>query len=236
MEINETMGQLIELQRIDSGLDELEKLKKGFLQAIADAEAQVARKVEELRLEKKALEELAKSRKTLEIEVGTLETKAAKYAAQEGDVKGQEQLKALEMEIAKAKSDKEAAEEKVLDLLIDEDTKKAHIPLSMQALAEVEKKAAADKQELALKIADCDKAAEEKRKERAAQLGKVEPEFAGGYESLRQHGKKIAVAFVQEDNTCSGCRMSVAPQALNEIRKNIAIQRCSCGRYLYHKD
>lgn len=236
MEINETMGQLIELQRIDSGLDELEKLKKGFLQAITDVEAQVAQKVEGLRLEKKALEDLARSRKTLEIEVGTLETKAAKYAAQEGDVKGQEQLKALEMEIAKAKADKEAAEEKILDLLMDEDTKKAQIPLSMQALAEAEKKAAVDKQELALKIADCDKAAAEKKMERAAQLAKVDPEFAVGYEQLRDRGKKIAVAFVQEDNTCSGCRMSVAPQVLNEIRKNIAIQRCSCGRYIHYKD
>jgi predicted nucleic acid-binding Zn-ribbon protein len=236
LDFAETLQKLVELQKTDSGFDELERIKKGFLQEIATLEANLLALKNHVQDEKKAMEDLLKQRKTQEIEAGTLETKISKYLGQQNDVKSNEQFTALKQEIEKSKEEKAKAEERILESLFKEDEQKAKILNLNQQLALAEKKTAEDKKDIQQKIADCDKAVLEKKDERKKQLAEIPPEFADGYEKLRNNGKKIAVAAVQEDESCSGCHMNVSPQILNEIRKNIAVQRCNCGRYLYVKD
>jgi predicted nucleic acid-binding Zn-ribbon protein len=227
---------MIELQAVDSGLDELEKLKKRFRADIATLETAVTECKTRLQTEKKAQEELAKKRKTLEMEAGTLDSKIKKYQGQEAEVKSNEQFTALKAEIEKAKQEKAQIEEKELEILFLEDEQKKKIQAAAEDLSGAEKKASEDKKNLDQKIADCEKASTDKNAARQVCLAGLDLEFAQGYEALRHNGKKIALAQVMEDATCSGCRMQVAPQILNEINRNRAIQRCTCGRYIYRKD
>ncbi len=236
LDFAETLQKLVELQKTDSGFDELERIKKGFLQEISTLETNVLALKNHLQNEKKKMEDLLKQRKTQEIEAGTLETKISKYLGQQNEVKSNEQFTALKQEIEKSKEDKAKIEEKVLESLFKEDEQKVYIQNLSQELVVAEKKAAEDKKDIQQKIADCDKSVVEKKEERKKQLAEIPPDFAEGYEKLRNNGKKIAVAAVREDESCSGCNMNVSPQILNEIRKNIAIQRCNCGRYLYVRD
>lgn len=235
MHFAETLKRLVELQTTDSGLDELEKLKKGFLKEITTFEGEVASLKIRIQEGKKAMEDLAKERKTFEIEVGTIDSKIKKYQSQESEVKSNEQFTALKHEVEKGKEDKGKAEERVLETLIKEDEQKLKNQELAKLLDVAEKKAAADKKVLQDKIDDCDKAALGKREERVKQVAGIPEEFAAGYESLRSHGKRIAVAEISEESICGGCKMQVPPQMLNEIKKNIAIQRCDCGRFLYVK-
>jgi hypothetical protein len=231
----EILEKLIEVQKTDSGRDDLERLKKDFLKQIAALEGAAADLKNSLAAEKKALEDLLKGRKTLEMETGALDNKITKYVGQQNEVKNNEQFLALKHEIEKAREDKGKAEEKTLEGLFHEDTQKAKIQDVTGQLAQAEKKAAEAKKELEVKIADCDKAAQEKLAERTRQVAELPDDYRDGYERLRNNGKKIAVAQVLEDQTCGGCHMNVPPQLLNEMRKGIAIQRCDCGRYLYKK-
>lgn len=231
----ETLQRLVELQTTDSGLDELERLKKGFQKDINTFEGEVAVLKTRIQEGKKALEDLAKARKTFEIEVGSIDQKIKKYQSQESEVKSNEQFTALKHEVEKGKEDKAKAEEKVLECLIQEDEQKLKNQELAKLLETAEKKAAADKKVLQDKIDDCDKAAQGKRELRTKQFAEVPPDFAASYEGLRTHGKKIAVAEISEESICGGCKMQVPPQMLNEIKKNIAIQRCDCGRFLYVK-
>ncbi|HJT23009.1 MAG TPA: C4-type zinc ribbon domain-containing protein, partial [bacterium] len=105
-----------------------------------------------------------------------------------------------------------------------------------QDLAQAEKRAAEDKKDIEQKISDCERSTQEKKAERQNQLAGLPGDFAQGYEQLRNNGKKIAVAKVEDDQTCSGCHMNIPPQILNEVRKGMAVQRCTCGRYLFSKD
>lgn len=235
MHFSEALELMIELQRMDSGLDELEKIQKVARQEIAALEGGLSGAKARLQDGKKAQEDLAKERKTLEIEAGSLETKIKKYQSQESEVKSNEQFLALKHETEKAKEDKGKAEEKVLELMFREDEGKKKVQELSGELGQVEKKLAEDRKVLETKIADCEKAAAEKRVERKAKLAEVPQDLGASYESLRNHGKKIAVAQVLEDQTCSGCKMKVPPQVLNEIKKAMAIQHCDCGRYLYVK-
>lgn len=229
----EILEKLVQVQRTDSGRDDLERLKKDHLAKIAAIDKQVADLRSRIVTEKKALEEQAKARKTLEIEMGTLETKIKKYQGQEGEVKSNEQMLALQHEVAKAKEDRTKAEERALEGLFNEDTLKAGIQGLQEQLARDEQKAEQEKKDLQSRIGELDKALAEKLSERGAQLKELPDEFREGYEKLRNTNKKIAVAKVSEEQICGGCHMNVPPQILNEVKKGIGIQRCDCGRYLY---
>jgi predicted nucleic acid-binding Zn-ribbon protein len=236
LEPYEILKELVELQRLDSGLDELEKHKKKFLNDIAVLDVNVKVAQNQLQSEKKKLEELVKQRKTLEIETGTLDSHIAKYIKQQNDVKNAEQVTALGQEIEKSKLAKAQAEDKMMEILLQEDEQKIVIKTATQALSDEEKKAVEEKAYAQNKINDCDKAIADKKQERAAQLAKVEAPYDRGYENIRNKGKKIAVGQVTEDNMCSGCNMNVAPQMLHDIRKKTEIVTCQCGRYLYIKE
>ncbi|HEY5039271.1 MAG TPA: hypothetical protein VIJ93_09395 [bacterium] len=234
--IDETLKKLIELQKADSGRDELEHLKKNFQKEIESLENGVAALKTQIQNEKKSMDDLLKGRKTLEIEVGSLDTKIAKYQGQTNEVKSNEQFAALKLEIEKSKEDKNKSEEKVLNSLFQEDDQKKKIQNLTGELAQAEKKAATEKIGLQQKITDCDKAALDKEEERKKKLLNLPPEYAENYEALRHSGKKVAVAEAQEDHTCSACHMNIAPQVVHQIRKGVSIERCNCGRYLYLKD
>lgn len=236
MDFAETLKKLVALQTTDSGLDELARIQKGFAQEMNNLDANVTALKNHILNEKKAMEDLLKGRKTLEIEVGTLDTKIKKYQSQESEVKSNEQFAALKLEIEKGREEKAKTEERVLECLFKEDEQKLKVQGYTQQLAQAEKKAADDKKDIEAKIADCKKAAAEKQEERKKQFAELPTEAAEGYQSLREHGKKIAVAEVREDMTCSGCNMNIPPQILNEIKKNMALQRCNCGRYLHVKE
>jgi len=236
LDFNESLQQLVVLQKTDSGLDELEKHKKNFLQEIAGLDGAVNELKKRIQDEKKVQDDLLKKRKTLEIEIGTFDSKIAKYQSQEVEVKSNEQFAALKQEIEKAKEEKAKTEEKELEVLFQEDEQKKKLQGLSQELAAAEKKAEAEKKTHQQKIADCDQAILEKTAERKKQLAAITTEYAEGYEALRHAGKKVAVAQVLEDQTCSGCFMKVAPQIMNEINRNLSIQRCNCGRYIYLKD
>ena len=236
LDFAETLKKLATLQKTDSGLDELEKLKKGFQKQALDLDSGLAGSKNSLLEAKKGLEDLLKQRKTLEIEMGAMDNKITKYLGQQNEVKNNEQFIALRQEIEKTKEEKGVVEEKVLDCLFREDEQKKKIQDLTGQLALSEKKTEEGKKEIQGKVADCDKAATDKREDRRKQIAELPEDFAAGYVSLREHGKRIAVAQVLEGQVCEGCRMNVPPQTLNEIRKNLAIQRCDCGRYLYVKD
>ncbi len=236
MESYEALEKMVALQTTDSGLDELEKLKKGFLQEIADLEKGLEDVKGRVQEAKKNMEELVKQRRSLEVEVVSWDNKIKKYQDQEPEVKSNEQFIALKTEIEKGKEDKGKVEEKILEFLFLEDEAKKKGQELAAEQAKIEKKLADDRKVLQEKIDDCDKAAVGKKAERAKQFSEVPEEFGSIYENIRAHGKKVAVAGIGEDQMCGGCHMTIAPQVINELRKNIKIQFCRCGRFIYLKD
>ncbi len=230
------LAELIELQRLDSGLDSLQKIKKNFQTDITAIDANIHVLKNQLQTEKKGNDELVKWRKTQEIEVGTLNSHIDKYIRQQNDVKSSDQVTAVGLEIDKSKQAKVALEENILETMMKEEEQRNQIQKSTQILAEEEKRAVAEKAEIQKKIADCDKAIADKQLERAAQILKVEEPYNRGYENLRNKGKKLAVAAVTEDNNCGGCNMNVPPQVLHELRQKMTIKTCQCTRYLYIKE
>jgi uncharacterized protein len=227
------LEKLVEIQKTDSGLDELERLQKNFQKESQLIDSGIASIKDSLQEQKKAAEELVKQRRAVEVEIKTLDVKVKKYQGQESEVKSNEQFAALKQEIDKGKEEKLKAEEKVLEFLYLEDDQKKKIQELAVQLEQAEKKASSDRQVLQQKVLECKKAADVKLEQRKAQLSVLPEDWAGTYEIQRNSGKKIVVAQIQEDNTCGGCHMQVPPQIVNEVKKGLLIQQCNCGRIIY---
>jgi predicted nucleic acid-binding Zn-ribbon protein len=152
------------------------------------------------------------------------------------EVKSNEQYQALLHEIEQSKAYKAQVEEKVLEALLRDDEVKEKIRALAQRIDGEKKKLAEERKALDAQVAALEKAAADKRGEREALHGKAAGDMAAdleSYEAIRRSGKKVAVARVLEDEICEGCRHSVPPQTLQEVRRGTQLVRCVCGRFLY---
>ena len=69
--------------------------------------------------------------------------------------------------------------------------------------------------------------------EEAAKRGRTNAALSA-IEGQRKARGGLALAQVIKPNLCGGCRMTVTPQRLQELRAQTALLPCeSCGRYLY---
>jgi uncharacterized protein len=227
------LEKLVEIQKTDSGFDELEKIQKNLQKETQSIDSGIASLRDSLQEQKKIAEDAVKQRRAVEVEIKTLDSKIKKYQDQEKEVKSNEQFTALKQEIDKGKEEKLKAEERVLDFLYQEDDQKKKIQELTGQIEQAEKKAASERTAIGQKILDCQKAAEVKLAQRKAQLAVLPEDWASTYEIQRNSGKKITVAQIQEDNTCGGCHMKVPPQIINEVKQGMRIQQCNCGRIIY---
>jgi predicted nucleic acid-binding Zn-ribbon protein len=75
------------------------------------------------------------------------------------------------------------------------------------------------------------------RAERASRARELPAALLGSYERIVKARGGTAVAPVSAASICGGCRMSIRPQALMELRHATGLVTCeSCGRYLYWQE
>lgn len=234
--MEENLNALIRVQEADDQVDALARERQNALDAIDLAAARLKALEDRLASDRQELLEMQKQQKSLEIEVASLDTRVAKYQNQLFEVKSNKDYDALKAEIENSKSEKARLEDRILEALFRQDERKKGIENLARQVEEERRRAAAEKQSLEAKAADCEKKSAEIRRDRDALLAQIDPDWSEAYVQLRKSGKKTALAEITEDQMCSGCRMSVPPQTVIEVRRVSQIVRCTCGRLLYVKD
>lgn len=235
---------------MDSQLQVLSELQQHDSR-IASLEAEAARLPRQIESIQAALADAKKSvdilrarqdqtRKDLRAKEKDLEVIAAKRAKSESrlyEVKTNKEYSAVLLEIEEIKQDKAQIEEQILGLMemqervvVDvRDAEQRHARREEQArqeIAEVEKKLAAVEAELAVARAN--------REARARDLPRP---LLSDYDRIRKARGGVAVATVGSAGVCSGCRVTIRPQAMQELRAASTIMLCeSCGRFLFWQD
>jgi predicted nucleic acid-binding Zn-ribbon protein len=75
------------------------------------------------------------------------------------------------------------------------------------------------------------------RGERGTRAKALSAGLLASYERIMKARGGTAVAAVGAASICGGCRMSIRPQALMELRVATGLMTCeSCGRYLYYSE
>lgn len=182
------------------------------------ARVDVTRK--ELRLKEKDLEAIA--------------AKRAKLEARLWEVKTNKEYSAALLEIEESKQEKAKTEEEILALMELQERLGAEVREAEARFTTREEQARHDEGVLRKKLGEVEQELAVVRAERASRARDLPPGLLNDYDRVIRARNGVAVVSVTAAAICGGCRVTIRPQALQELRAATSPMRCeSCGRYLY---
>lgn len=231
--MNEQLHFLVELQDIDQSIGELQRQKKKIpleIEKIKNFLDGEKKKIEET---KKNLKHSQVEKKNQEIELDTREQAICKHLAELNMVKTNEAYRALLSEIEKDKLEKIRIEDRILELMQEIENSDLEIKQISEKLKAEEQKNEKEIELLREELVKIDKELNEEEEKRKNYLGKISSSLLARYEKIRESKEGLAVVPI-ETNHCSGCRMLLPPNLVNEIFKDQGIVTCEvCSRILY---
>jgi len=235
--IEEKLGSLIRLQKIDSKLDEIKIIKGELPMEVADLEDELQGfRARQTRIEEEinGVTEFIEERKNA---IKDSEALIKKYEKDSENVKNNREFEAInketemqQLEIKLAEKHIKDANEEIADKVILLDKAKKNIGTKEGSLeikkAELEKIIVANEKE-------------EKQFSKSSGEAKsdVDPRLLTSYEKIRGNFRNgLAVVPVVRD-ACGGCFYSIPPQKQSEIKQHKKIIACeNCGRILVDEE
>jgi hypothetical protein len=228
---------LIELQQHDSRIALLEAEAARLPKQIAAIQAGLAEA-------KKAVETLRarfdQARKNLRAQERELEVAAAKRAKSEGrlyEVKTNKEYSAVLLEIEEIKQEKAQIEEQILALMEVQERITGEIREAELSLKAREEQVRTEEAQIREKLGGVEHELAVARAKRESRVGDLPRAVLTDYDRIRKARGGIAVATVDGTGVCGGCRVTIRPQAIQEIRAARSLMVCeSCGRFLCWQD
>lgn len=234
--MNSDLKQLIRLQSIDLSIQELRaridkfpSISKALDEKLKSAQAAVDTTKE------KSKSNLA-TRKKLEIEIGTIESKISKYRDQMLAVKTNVEYRALQHEIEHAQQGIRKLEDEILNLMLEAETSQADLKTAEAQLKQDQEMVQSERKQLEEGNKRDLTALDSYLNDRKGIEGLVSPDLITHYDRVRKHRGGIGVAAARNE-ICEICQVRIRPQVYQEIRKNDQIIACdACQRILYNPE
>jgi predicted nucleic acid-binding Zn-ribbon protein len=236
--VNAELHTLIDLQGLDSKIATLEAEAARLprqIEAIQASLAEAKRTVDAFRTK------IDQTKKDLRGKEKDLEVHAAKRAKEEArlyEVKTNKEYSAVLLEIEEIKQVKAKTEEEILGLMEMQERLAVDVKEAETRLRTREDQARQDEGVVREKLAVVEKELATLRTEREARARELPKGLLASYERIVKARNGTAVASVSAaTGVCSGCRVSIRPQALMEVKHAEGLMTCeSCGRYLYWQE
>jgi len=235
--IQERLESIIKLQKIDSKLDEIKKLRGELPMEVQDLEDEIAgyqTRIDNVNNNIKEIEDYIKERKQNESDA---QSALKKYEKQQNDVKNSREYEAINKQIEVSELDIKEAEKdvKMASLQIeDRDLKKEETEKLIAQRMEVLN---IKKEELQKISEETEKEEKSLQKERVKAEEDVFPRLLVSYNKIRENFRNgLAVVSVERDS-CGGCHSAIPPQSQSEIRLRKRMTICEhCGRILVDEE
>ncbi|HEY1262278.1 MAG TPA: C4-type zinc ribbon domain-containing protein [Terriglobales bacterium] len=224
---------LIALQQADREIHRLKEEIAALPRRVAAIEEKLAGTKAALENAKAAIKADETARRKYETNIQDLQGKISKYRDQSLAVKTNDQYKALLHEIQFAEQDIRGNEDKILELMLDSDSREKDLKAAEAELkaetAEIEKEKNIAREQTAK---DEKEMAEWNAKRDKARAG-VKPDTLEHYDRVAKHrGSGLAEVLNQK---CTGCSVMLRPQTFNDVRNGERTMVCdSCQRILYY--
>ena len=231
--MQEKILALYELQKIDSKIDEINKVKGELPLEVQDLEDEMAgmkTRIEHINAEIEELNTLTKQRKR---EVDQAKIMIGNYKEQQNNVRNNREFDAITKEIEYQELEIELAEKRLKEYAAGVKVKKAQLEeaeaQSKERLADL----AAKKTELEGIEAETAPLVAEYSVQSDSVKEKIDERLLSAYERLRRNVRNgLAVVTVKRD-ACGGCFNRIPPQRQVDIRQGKKIIVCEyCGRIL----
>ena len=235
--VNPELPTLIELQAYDSKIATLEADAARLPKQIEAIQASLAEAKKTVDAFKARIDQ---TRKELRAKEKDLEVHAAKRAKEEArlyEVKTNKEYSAVLLEIEEVKQVKTKTEEEILALMEMQERLAVDVKEAEARLKTREEQARQDESVVRTKLAKVEQELGVVRVERGSRAKELPGGLLASYERIMKARGGTAVASVGNAAICGGCRMSIRPQALMELRNAAGLMTCeSCGRYLYWQE
>lgn len=231
--VEDKLKNLLQLQKIDSKLDEIQVLKGELPMEVSDLEDEITGlNARQTRIEEEinGISEFIEGKKSM---VKDSEALIAKYEKQSENVKNNREFEAINKEIEDQQLEIKLCEKHIRDANEELTEKIKGLDLAKKAVASKEGVLNHKKSELEKIIADTEKEETALNKNSADARAHIDERLMYSYDRIRNSYRNgLAVVAVDRD-ACGGCFNSIPPQRQSEIRLHKKIIVCeNCGRIL----
>jgi predicted nucleic acid-binding Zn-ribbon protein len=228
------LATLIQLQDLDTRIARLDAEVTRLPKQIEALQAAVTTARAAVDAARGRLETTRKDLRARERELDDVGVKRGKSEARLYEVKTNTEYTAVLNEIEIIKAQKAKTEEEILALMERQEGLGLEIREAETRLKAAEAQARSDEGVLRQKLAAVEADLARVRAERSTVAGQLPPGVLGDYEKILRARGGVAVAAVGASHVCGGCRVSIRPQAIQEIRAAQTLMHCeSCGRFLH---
>jgi uncharacterized protein len=231
--VQERLVSICRLQRIDSKIGEIKKLRGELPMEVKDLEDEIegyTTRITSIDHEIKLIDDTIREKQTTQAEAKEL---LKKYEKQQDNVKNSREFEAINKEIELSELEIKACDKKIKDANEEKDE---YLAQRAHTQSQIDEKQVL----LTQKQAELQKITEETEKEevdlyakRDIALKEVEPRLLTAYDRIRVNYKNgLAVVPVERDS-CGGCFNVIPPQRQSDIRLRKKMTVCEhCGRIL----
>src|SRR5678815_4433252 len=142
------LQQLIDLQNLETAIEEAKRRIAAHPQRMADADARLAHAQDALETARQRLKASQEARREQEKEAATFQSRLSKFKDQLSAVKTNREYQAMQHEIETAQKELGVVEERVLERMMDADALAVDIKRAEQVLAAQQKEVEAEKKTL----------------------------------------------------------------------------------------
>ena len=231
--MQEKILALYELQKIDSQIDEINKVKGELpleVQDLEDSLVGLNTRIDNINAEIEEINTLTKQRKR---EVDESRIMIGNYKQQQNNVRNNREFDSLTKEIEYQELEIELAEKRLKEYSVAAKTKKAQADEAQDVVKEREADLASKREELA--GIEAETASQLSALEKKADVAKVkiDERLLSAYNRIRGNVRNgLGVVTVKRD-ACGGCFNRIPPQRQAEIRLGKKVIICEyCGRIL----
>ncbi len=231
--MQEKIIALYELQKIDSQIDDINKVKGELpleVQDLEDELAGLATRIANFNAEIEELKTLSNQRKR---EVDQAKIQIANYKQQQENVRNNREFDTLTKEIEYQELEIELAEKRLREYAAGTKAKKAQVESAEAEAAERQKDLEVKKAELESIEAETAQQVAELLEKAELAKSRIDERLLKAYDRIRGSVRNgLAVVTIQRD-ACGGCFNHIPPQRQAEIRQGKKIIACEyCGRIL----
>ena len=231
--MQEKIIALYELQKIDSRIDEINKVKGELPLEVQDLDDELAglrSRIEHINAEIDELNTLTKQRKR---EVDQAKILIANYKEQQNNVRNNREFDAISKEIEYQELEIELADKRLKEYAAGVKAKKAQLEEAEAVVEERTKDLEAKKAGLESIEAETAAQVEDFARQADAAKARIDERLLAAYDRIRGNVRNgLAVVTVKRD-ACGGCFNRIPPQRQVDIRQGKKIIICEyCGRIL----
>lgn len=231
-----TLKKLIELQKVDTQLQYLERSKGDLPQKVGMLKRRLEEAEESLKDSERMLDGYRKEHGRLEIEIKAQRGRQEKYKAQLLEVKNNREYDAVTQEIEAAKAAIEQKENRLLELMDLEEQTTGSIQIKKEEMDKLKEQLERSNDELTKRLAKTEKEEIELKERREEIIKELKPRIVSTYNRIARAKDGLAVVNVVR-GACGGCFKSLPPQKILEVRSMDKIYTCDiCGRILVYEE